>query len=415
MPSDLKKYKGEIIEFTKGKEIGSGGNGKVFNIVCSNKQLQGLVAKFFCTERNKDIRYERFKNEIQTVLSIQDSIDGIMKILDYHCPDSVTECEDAFYIMKRGCRFRPRNVENILNCFLILANTLKQIHYKDYAHRDIKPDNILFIDNSPVLCDFGLIWDAKIPANERLSYDNERIGPKYIKPPELESINIGADIDYKKSDVYLLAKCLWIFLKDDWLGFRGQYTRSSVYYLNRNQYNVRTLEPIHRLMEKATVDDFRNRCSIEYVIEQLELQLKIIKQECHKELEDLLLLEEITNEFRINNEPNIVVFNEIKAVELLKAILPFQSITIKNYSDEVEDIVLEAGGRLLIKEDDYSIVYKRDNIVIKEYRLCINGLEYRDDTIIITLKSFEMLQEKNQEMYSTCHNLGSDSYLLIKS
>lgn len=40
---------------------------------------------------------------------------------------------------------------------IVLAETLKELHGRNIAHRDIKPQNILAIDNRLCLADFGLV------------------------------------------------------------------------------------------------------------------------------------------------------------------------------------------------------------------------------------------------------------------
>lgn len=71
------------VKYRKGKKIGSGGNGFVFNL----KQLNGvtkngLVVKQlrndFDSEQVTEQRKKRFRKEIETVLNIQDDIVGIL-------------------------------------------------------------------------------------------------------------------------------------------------------------------------------------------------------------------------------------------------------------------------------------------------------------------------------------------------
>lgn len=131
---------------------------------------------------------------------------------------------------------------------LQLARIIKCIHERNRAHRDIKPENRLVLDDRLVLSDFGLYWGIE---EERLTELDERIGPYKIMPPELENVQTDLNLDFRPSDVYLFAKVLWMTLKGDNIGFRGQYQRGdSQIFLNKVKFgNVITLEPIHRLMQ----------------------------------------------------------------------------------------------------------------------------------------------------------------------
>ena len=116
-----------------------------------------------------------------------------------------------------GCS--ANNLGKILE-MLQLARIIQSIHERDKAHRDIKPENILVLNGKLVLSDFGLCWGI---GEERLTGLNERVGPYKIMPPELERVQTDLDLDFKPSDVYLFSKVIWMTLKGDNIGFRGQY------------------------------------------------------------------------------------------------------------------------------------------------------------------------------------------------
>lgn len=128
---------------------------------------------------------------------------------------------------------RKRNIYSKILEMLQLARIIQSIHERDKAHRDIKPENILVLNGKLVLSDFGLCWGI---GEERLTGLNERVGPYKIMPPELERVQTDLDLDFKPSDVYLFSKVLWMTLKGDNIGFRGQYQRGEVQiYLNQRR------------------------------------------------------------------------------------------------------------------------------------------------------------------------------------
>lgn len=118
---------------------------------------------------------------------------------------------------------------------------------------------MLVLENQVKLSDFGLIWSVD---DSMITGEGERLGPYYIGPPELESRDIKMD-DFRASDVFLFAKVVWMILKNDNMGFRGQYRRENrQFYLNSSEYGVFTFEPIHRLLEESTKLEMCERIDI---------------------------------------------------------------------------------------------------------------------------------------------------------
>lgn len=116
-----------------------------------------------------------------------------------------------------------------------LVNNLNPNIDEDYAHRDIKVDNLLVLNKRLKLADFGLIWNID---DSRMTNVGERIGPYYIGPPELENIDLSID-DFRPSDVYLFSKLVWEIIKNDFIGFRGEYKRDNEeFYLNPKAYGI---------------------------------------------------------------------------------------------------------------------------------------------------------------------------------
>ena len=158
---------------------------------------------------------------------------------------------------------------------LLLGKTLQQIHKLGFAHRDIKPGNILWYQDRICLSDFGLVW--KKDGDEHITLPFDRLGPILICPPELMSVgNLVEDVDYRKSDVYLYAKTVWIVLQKINVGFQGEYNRANNEIgFENSKLKVETSEPLHQMMEGATKYNWKNRIDIEECIRLIEEQISI--------------------------------------------------------------------------------------------------------------------------------------------
>ncbi len=129
-----------------------------------------------------------------------------------------------YYIMPLGVSIKEYLSTNIslkktFDIILNVINTVEYLHNNDITHRDIKIENILMVGDNPKLSDFGL---ANFPKQKRISKTNEKIGPAFTIAPEMKRISSSAE--YKKADVYSLAKTIWVILTKNWLSFDGQYS-----------------------------------------------------------------------------------------------------------------------------------------------------------------------------------------------
>lgn len=385
-------YQGDKYQFKiadKDKEGKHGGNGGVYKVELLKEQYDYPVAvKFFEYDKDavqKEKRYQRFCDEIRIVRDSLSDIDGIMEILDSNYPDHVPgKDEQAWYMMRQATQYpisRKGDLYNKLRDMLRLARILKEMHERGYAHRDIKPENLLVLDGKIYLSDFGLVWTADRP--ERLTGAGERIGPALILPPELEQADIDADIEYYPSDVYLFAKVVWMVIKSDSWGFRGQYNRKMrQIYLRKEQYAVYTLEPVHRLLEQATYDEIEKRITIQECIDYLQQQIEILEKDKENRLDEhtwhALRYAESSQEFLNQNKPEEAVYiDKIKIYQYLQKILQDSKVYIVNTSGVKKEIKVTS---VTIRADqcatlDAYYYGKR----VKEYLFCAEKLICREE------------------------------------
>lgn len=213
MPESLKLKKGTRIktafdEYTLEKQIGEGGNGRVFS--AKNKSDESVAIKF--VEQHIDTKkLKRFKNEIH--FCEHHTHKNIVKIYDrgYAFLDNK---DYVFYVMPLYKETLKNKIkagiphEKILDIFIGLVDGLKYAHEHESIHRDIKPENIMFAEGSwePIICDFGiahfaeedLLTVVETKATDRMA------NFQYAAPEQRQK---GGIVSYQ-TDIYALALIL---------------------------------------------------------------------------------------------------------------------------------------------------------------------------------------------------------------
>ena len=192
------------------KQIGQGGNGKVFLAKASDNQE--VAIKF--VERDEDKKkYKRLKNEIN--FCEKHNHKNIIKIIDRGIAFLDGEAY-VFYVMpKYEKTLRDKIKEGIapqeaISIFVGIMEGLKYAHEHGSIHRDIKPENILFDEESaiPVICDFGI---AHFSEDELLTLvetkQGDRLANFQYAAPE-QRVKGGAKMVTERADVFSAALIL---------------------------------------------------------------------------------------------------------------------------------------------------------------------------------------------------------------
>ncbi|MGV0831150.1 protein kinase domain-containing protein [Empedobacter brevis] len=261
------------------QKLGQGGNGIVWKVSDGKKEY----AKKTITKNKNKTAYKRFRDEINIIRKTPHK--GIITIIDYYLPNGQNITSNPFYIMPLGVPLKNYldkiiPLDETFSIINQILETLDFLHSKDITHRDIKIENILMVNNIPKISDFGL---ANFPKQKRISKLNEKIGPAFTIAPEMKRISTNAE--YKKADVYSIAKTIWVILTKNWLSFDGQYNSISSIGL-KNYIDLKINESItfgetyyhsivllEKLLSDATHNDPDNRPTISEFKERFKFWL----------------------------------------------------------------------------------------------------------------------------------------------
>lgn len=375
------------------KCLGTGGNGKVYSAMIDDSHgldtsidyaIKILTIKGIKSRKEREKRVERFKQEIQTVVSIQDEIDGIVHIYDYSIEDS-SPLSKLWYLMPRAKRYEYKiDLESSLADAVTMGEIIHKLHKRGLKHRDIKPENILIVNGKLSLSDFGLVCGDNCDC---ITDSGDIVGPNRIRPPELERIEDRKMIDLTKSDVYLFAKTIWIMITGIKRGFVGPYSRSDkqICLADNCHYICKTIEPLHELMEMATVDDWKKRPTIEECIGFLKKQLNICSGDCSSDEIRTLSFEEAAKRSVDLFEPDDKVYkDQSKIVEILQGLATISYVAIDDYGKE---IIL---GQLVSVS-----VLNSDTVVMALRYQERQGTEFYKRSIYLKIKNVTITKELN--------------------
>lgn len=245
-----------MAKYIRGKLIGSGGFGEVYEAVRETDQVTVAVKYLVDTD---PASLARFKREVTCLekLSHPNIISILGKQLQKEPYFYVTPLYDHSLVMELpGIEGDYQRIRTI---FTSVLSAMLFAHSEGILHRDLKPENVLLSDVSQVVVnDFGL-GRIITSASTRLTVTGMGMGTAFYCAPEQM---IDAKIADERSDIYSLGKLLYDFFG----GFNAA---------------VVDLEdvppPIASIIRKATRKDAVNRYqSVTSMAEAFEVAMNVL-------------------------------------------------------------------------------------------------------------------------------------------
>jgi len=202
--------------------FGEGAYGKVWLARNQAGQWRALKVVYLANFDENTDPYEREFSGIKKYQPVSDKHPGLLRV------EFVSEKQTGYfyYVMELGdplkpgwerepSTYKPRDlvserarvqgrrlpVRECVRIGLALSDALDFIHRQGLTHRDIKPQNIIFVNGQPKLADLGLITEIRPPDQERTLVGT----PGYMPPPPERPGTPQADIYALGMVLYVLS------------------------------------------------------------------------------------------------------------------------------------------------------------------------------------------------------------------
>lgn len=224
--------------------LGRGGNGDVWR---GHGDGTSVAIKYL--HRDDGEGYRRFRDDISVMLQVAGT-PGVLPVLDHGLPKTLSRQSPAWMVMPLA-RTLASVIENagydeVIRAFADVAETLASLAERGIAHRDIKPDNLLWYEDRAVLGDLGLV---DFPDKTTLTSNARKLGPLFYIAPEM--LNQARDADGLAADVYSFAKALWVMVTRQAYPLPGEH-RDAIFQMRLSTYVGWRARPLDKLLAEAT-------------------------------------------------------------------------------------------------------------------------------------------------------------------
>jgi serine/threonine protein kinase len=244
------------------REIGKGGNGKVFRArAASGSEVAIKVLRSDRRKWNEPLK--RFQSEIALLTQLRGT-SGVMPILDSGETDGRPWFAMPIAIPLREA-LRGASLGDIVGAFVVFAGTLAKLGEQGIYHRDIKPENLFCLPSKDwIIGDFGI---HKGPENPELTKDGRRIGPALYCAQEM--LDYRQEEDHSRADVFSLAKTLWVIATGQRLPLQGQHPEGFRGAWLENYRTEANTAPLDKLLIRATALLSKDRITMKQFEEEL--------------------------------------------------------------------------------------------------------------------------------------------------
>jgi len=265
------KYDGKTLgNWQISKRIGHGGNAEVYSASSGN---QSAALKILKNGPWGKRQLARFHTEIEAMRRYSDN-PHVLPIFEANVPEHPTEANPPWFAMGKAeplyiALGKEAKLDEIIEACAAFADALSQMHEKDDAHRDIKPDNLFRFENNWAVGDFGLVQlDGKIS----VTMAGDKIGAIHYIAPEM--LNNAYEQDGKPADVYSLAKTIWVLATGQKYPLPGQMQKQIVAMRLSSYTSDSRSKSLEGLIEKATSVRPSDRPTMAMVASELKAWLK---------------------------------------------------------------------------------------------------------------------------------------------
>lgn len=233
---------GRIGKYQLVKLLGKGGMGEVYEATSGENSC--IALKLVDTENLSDFRLlDRFLKEYEILSSVNHP--NIIQVYDQGFTDShlyIAMKKLSSHTLKSKIKHGLKT-EQALDIAMNICHALATIHELGILHRDIKPNNILFDNDLPVITDFGISKMLNARADMELTMQGEAVGtPAYMSPEQALSNKVTT-----QSDLYAFGVLLYQMFSGGKLPFPSRSP------LKVMQDHVSTLPP-HLPAELQSID-----------------------------------------------------------------------------------------------------------------------------------------------------------------